>query len=65
MEITLVVGEQARQFHAESETPAKGWHVATTGDERSLATDEQTLLDELTHICHRILDEDGPSHPLD
>ena len=65
MQITLVVGAQARQLRPESDTPAEEWHAEAAGDTRPLAPDEQTLLDALTRLCRRILVEDGPSHPLD
>ena len=61
MQITLVVGERARQLRAERGRPTQGWHVEAAGGERQLATDEQALLDELTHLCHRLLAEDSPT----
>jgi hypothetical protein len=65
MQITLVVGEQARQLHAESNAAANSWHVNAADDTRSLAPDEQALLDELTRLCRRILIEDALPYPHD
>ena len=52
MHVTIVVGEREREVR-----PAEGprWARPRFDDVKSLAADEQGLLDELTRLCQDIL----------